>query len=77
MSISWGNNNVTKKCEGKTPRTPPHGATAGFVVLSDMKSLPWGAEGVRGGIYTWEEEEMDWKLEAGFYLLSFSLRKRN
>lgn len=73
VSISWGTANVTKKCKGNTPRTTP-GAIPGFVVLSDMKILPWGAEGERGGIYTWDQE-MYWTLEADFYLLAFSCKE--
>ena len=74
--ISWGKANVTKECEGKTLRTASD-ATPGFVVLSNMETLPWGEKGERGGIYTWEEGiEMYWKLTAGHYLLAFSCKER-
>lgn len=72
QTVAWGKAHVTKKISGKTPRNMS-GATEGFVVLSDMKKLPWGATGERGGIYTWEEG-MSWTLEADYYVLLFSLR---
>lgn len=72
VSISWGKGQVTRKISG---RTPPQDTTQGFVVLSDMKNLPWGAACERGGIYTWEQE-MEWKLEEeGCYVLVFTMRK--
>lgn len=74
--IAWGKANVTRECEGKPPRTA-RDATPGFVVLSDMKVLPWGAKGERGDIYTWDQEMgMYWKLKADYYFLAFSYKER-
>lgn len=72
QTVAWGKAHVTKEISGKTPRNMS-GATEGFVVLSEMKTLPWGAAGERGGIYTWKED-MSWTLEADCYVLLFSLR---
>lgn len=65
---------MTKKISGRTPRNA-QGTKPGFVVLSDMKNLPWGAAGKRGDIYTWEQE-MVWKLEEeDCYVLVFNFKE--
>jgi hypothetical protein len=74
VRISWGKGHVTRKISGRTPRNA-QGTTQGFVVLSAMKNLPWGAACERGGIYTWEQE-MEWKLEEeDCYVLVFTMGK--
>ena len=73
QTVAWGKAHVTKEISGKTPRNMS-GATEGFVLLSDMKTLPWGTAGERGGIYTWEQE-MLWTFEADCYVLTFSCRE--
>jgi hypothetical protein len=75
LTVSWGKANVTKTGSGKVPGKKL-GATPGFVVLSDVGKLPWGRQGERGGIYTWEDETF-WTLEADCYLLAFSLKPQN
>lgn len=72
QTVAWGKAYVTKEIAGRTPRNIA-GTTEGFVVLSDMKKLPWGAAGERGGIYSWKKD-MTWELEAGHYVLLFSLK---
>lgn len=73
LTIIWGKACVTKECSGKVPGNEL-GVTPGLVMLSDVKILPWGTAGGRGGIYTWEQE-MLWTFEAECYVLTFSCKE--
>jgi hypothetical protein len=68
--IMWGKLDMTNNWSGWVPGRIS-GATPGFVVLSDVGNLPWGDEGKRGGIYTWDHG-MKWELKADYLILTFS-----
>jgi hypothetical protein len=76
ITITWGKPHVTKKSSGRTPYNEGSTNMPGFVILSDLRNLPWGTAGERGGIYTWGRE-MLWRMEEkNCYLLLFSIREQ-